>query len=158
MMEEGYIKDPHGQWAREATASSTFGESTNGKAFESYMPVNLVGRPDEKSWAGDKSDVGFDWFQTTYEKPVAATEVRVALTGEAAGEAVNKLELQDNEGQWHTVWSGLSDLKRDRRGLRTWFVRTFPKTPYKVTAVKVTLANAVVPGSKEIDAVQLVGE
>ncbi len=67
-------------------------------------------------------------------------------------------ELQDAQGQWNTVWSGISDGKVDRRGPRTWFVRTFEKTSYPVSAVKITIANNVEPGLKSIDAVQLVGE
>jgi len=49
-------------------------------------------------------------------------------------------------------------LARDERGSRTWFVRSFEKTAYKVKAVKLTIANSVARGYKEVDAVQLVGD
>ena len=44
------------------------------------------------------------------------------------------------------------------RGGRTWLVKTFPKTATKVKAVKLTFANNVSSGYKEVDAVQLVGQ
>lgn len=84
--------------------------------------------------------MGFDWLEAGFAKPVAATEVR------------------DAQGQWHTVWSGLSDVKEDKRGSHTWFLRSFEKTPYRANAVKVTIVNNVERGYKVVDAVQLVGE
>jgi hypothetical protein len=87
---------------------------------------------------------------------VAATELRVVLT-DGVG-AVSKLELIDEAGAAHEVWSGTDETKPDRRGPRTWLVRTFEKTPYKAAGVKISFANAVVSGYKEVDAVQLVGE
>ena len=73
-------------------------------------------------------------------------------------EAVNKVELQDTDGKWNTVWEGVSDVKKDDRGNRTWFVKTFNKTAYKAKAVKVTYANNLQHDYKVIDAVQLVGD
>ena len=49
-------------------------------------------------------------------------------------------------------------MKTDKRGSRTWFVRTFPQTTYKVKAVKYTIANNVQRGYKVVDAAQLIGE
>jgi hypothetical protein len=94
-----------------------------------------------------------------FAKPVSATEVRVVFgqSGEGA-EAVNKVEIEDAEGHWVTVWSGLSDVKVDRRGARTWFVRKFDKTQTPTKGVKITLANSVQRGYKNVDAVRLVGE
>ena len=73
-------------------------------------------------------------------------------------EAVSKIELQDTQGNWNTVWSGLSDVQVDRRGNRTWFVNKFAKTAYQAKAVKITIANNVQRGYKVVDAVQLIGE
>ncbi|MDO9177611.1 MAG: hypothetical protein Q7U16_04680, partial [Agitococcus sp.] len=73
-------------------------------------------------------------------------------------EAINKVELQDTTGKWNTVWSGISEVKQDKRGARTWFVRSFEKTAYKVTGVKLSIANNVERGYKVIDAVQLIGD
>jgi len=154
-MEDEYLNDAKGQWAREATATSSFGE-TRGTVAESNKPQNIAGKPDTKTWTNDRQDLGFDSFEAVYEKPVHATAVRVVITDGV--EALSKVELRDTTGAWSTVWSGLSDVKANAHGPRTWFVRTFEKTAQPVQAVRVTIANAVDKGYKHVDAVQLVGE
>jgi len=157
-MEDQYINDPRGQWATEAKASSTFGDDHGKQPGASNLPANAVGPVDGRSWTNNHQDIGFDWLETTFAKPVSATEVRIVFPNGEGVEAVNKLELQDTDGKWTTVWSGLSDMKRDGRGSRTWFVRSFDKTTYKVKAVKFTIANNVQNSYKVVDAVQLVGD
>ncbi len=156
-MEDRYMNDATAQWAASAQASSTFGDEDGKVPAESNLAANVVGPVDDKSWSNNKQDIGFDWLETTFAKPVTATEVRIVFAGGDGVEAVSKIELQDTSGKWNTVWSGLSDVKRDERGRRTWFVRTFAPTTYKVKAMKVTIANNVQRGYKVVDAVQLVG-
>ena len=81
--------------------------------------------------------------------------VRVVVNDNAAA-SITRVELIDAAGTAHPAWSGISDVKQDERGPRTWFVRTFDATPYPVRAVKLTFANNVASGYKEVDAVQLV--
>lgn len=157
-MEDQYINDPRGQWAASAKASSTFGEGPGKTPAASRMPANAAGAVDGKTWTNNQQDIGFDWLEVGFDKPVSATEIRFVFPDGEGVEAVSKVELQDTDGKWTTIWSGLSDVKKDRRGNRTWFVRTFDKTAYKVKAAKLTLANNVERGYKEVDAVQLVGE
>lgn len=156
-MEDTYINDPKAQWAASGKASSTFGDD-DGHPSEVNVASNIVGALDTKSWTNNKQDVGLDWLEAGFAKPVSATEVRVVFDGGEGAEAVSKVELQDTQGSWHTVWSGLSDVKRDQRGNRTWFVKTFEKTPYQANAAKITIANNVQRGYKVVNAVQLVGE
>ena len=156
-MEDQYLNDPKGQWASAATASSTFGQGS-GNISDSNRPQNVVGSVDGKRWTNDQQDVGFDWLEVTFARPVNATELRVVFEDDQGVEAVSKVELQDTAGAWHTVWSGLSDVKGDERGARTWFVRKFDKTAYQAKAAKITIANNVQNSYKVIDAVQLVGE
>jgi cell division septation protein DedD len=158
-MEDQYINDPHAQWASSATASSTFGDDNGAKPAEVNAASNAVGPVDDKSWTNNRQDVGFDWLELGFAKPVRATEVRVVFAQAGAGvEAVSKVEVEDAQGHWTTVWSGLSDVKADSRGARTWFVRKFDKTPTPTKGVKITIANNVQRGYKVVDAVQLVGE
>lgn len=157
-MEDKYINDPLAQWAATGKASSTFGDDDGREPSASNLASNVTGAVDGKTWTNNKQDVGTDWLEATFAKPVAATEVRVVFQGGEGVEAVSKVELQDTSGNWNTVWSGLSDVKEDDRGSRTWFVKTFEKTPYQATAVKITIANNVQRGYKVVDAVQLVGE
>ena len=154
-MEDEYLNDAKGQWAREATATSSFGE-TRGKVADSNKPHNIAGKPDTRTWTNDRQDMGFDTFEAVYEKPVHATAVRVVITDGV--EALSKVELRDTTGAWVTAWSGISDVKPNAHGPRTWFVRTFEKTAQPVQAVRVTIANAVDKGYKHVDAVQLIGE
>jgi hypothetical protein len=157
-MEDQFINDPHAQWATSASASSTFGEDRGESASAANVASNAIGAVDGKSWTNNSQDVGFDWLQVGFDKPVFATEVRVVFEAGQGAEAVTKIEVQDAQHQWVTVWSGLSDVKVDQRGARTWFVRKFDKTKTPTQAVKITIANNVQSGYKVIDAVQLVGE
>jgi hypothetical protein len=149
IMEDGYLNDAKGQWASSARASST---------FKGVKITNATGKPDSETWTNDNQEQGMDWIEFGFDKPVAATEARLAVDNGNGVEALIRLELQDTDGKWHTVWDGISDVKPDHRGRRTWFVKTFEKTPYKVKATKYTIANNLFHGYKEIDAAQLIGE
>jgi hypothetical protein len=154
-MEDKYLNDPRAQWATAATVSSTFGDPD---PAESSKAKNAIGAVDGEAWTNARQDIGFDWIELSYDKPVAATEVRLVMDKHKGVESVSKVELQDTEGKWNVIWSGVSEIKDDERGPRTWMVRTFEKTPYKVKAVKYTFANNVVRGYKEVDAAQLIGD
>lgn len=156
-MEDGYLGDARGQWATSAKASSSFSEETPPASPSESKAWRATGQPDGKEWTNNHQDMGMDWLELGYDKPVAATEVRVVFLGDGV-EAVSKVELIDTDGKLHSVWSGISDVKADQRGRRTWFVRSFEKTPYPVKGVKVTIANNLERGYKQIDAVQLVGD
>ena len=152
VMEDKYLNDPRAQWASDAKASSVFSDS------DSNLASNVTGPSDTKTWTNKNRDQGFDWLETSYATPVNATEVRVVIPNGQGVEAINKVELQDTDGKWSTVWEGLNDVKRDDRGNRTWFVRSFDKTAYKAKAVKLTWANNLQQDLKIVDAVQLVGD
>ena len=155
-MEDKYISDTRAQWASTASATSSFGGD---KAADSnLLPKNATGKVDDSSWTNNEQNIGFDSLELGYAKPVAATEVRMVTSDREALEALTKLELQDTDGKWNVVWSGVSDAKKDQRGPRSWVVRSFEKTAYKVKGVRLTFANAVSSGYKTVDAVQLVGE
>lgn len=157
-MEDSYLNDPQGQWANAAKASSVFGDDSKSGPSDSNLASNAKGSVDGESWTNNRQDIGFDWLETSYEKPVTAKEVRVVFENGRGVEAINKVELQDTAGNWSTLWTGISDQKRDARGSRTWFVRKVEKAAGKTKAVRVTLANNLERGYKVIDAVQLVGE
>lgn len=148
-MEDQYINDPRGQWASSANASSSFSKDT---------VKRVTGAPDGSNWLNNNQNIGFDWLELNYDKPVSATEVRIVLNQGYGSEAITRVELQDTDGKWNKIWEGVSEVKADKRGNRTWFVRTFEKTPYKVKAVKYTIANNLYHGYKEVDAAQLVGD
>ena len=155
-MEDKYINDAHAQWAATASASSTYGDPKPDDGNRAQ--VAAIGPVDGKHWINNNIEIGFDWIELGYAKPVQANEVRLVLDDGHGAEAISKVELQDTEGKWNTIWSGLSEVNADRRGSRTWFIRSFAKTPYKVKAVKYTIANNVERAHKYVNAAQLVGE
>jgi hypothetical protein len=158
-MEDGYINDANGQWAASAKASSAFSDAGKQppESHDQNTPWQATGPVNGDEWTNDHQDIGFDWIQLDYERPVSATAVRAVLNDEGV-ESIAKVELIGTDGASHTVWSGVSDTKQDERGPRNWFVRTFDATPYPVKSVKLTFANNVKSGYKTVDAVQLVGK
>src|SRR3954471_20942890 len=78
-MEDTFLNDPKGQWAREAKASSVFGDSDTNGPSDVNAAQNLVGKPDGREWTNNQQDMGFDSIEATFEKPVNATEVRAVF-------------------------------------------------------------------------------
>lgn len=147
--------DPDGQWATSATASTSY---SNHQGNDTFSPMQATGVPnieaygdDGKAWAPSTQDGGIEWLDLKYAKPVHATEVRVRES-QGSG-AVVKVELIDDAGVAHRIWTG-DDPTKDLN----YLLLKFPATSYKVNRVKVTLATNAVPGWNEIDAVQLVGK
>jgi hypothetical protein len=147
--------DPDGQWAAEATASSSYNDA---QGDASWSAKQATGAPDvEKysddghAWAPKTQDGGIEWLDLKYAKPVHAAEVRIR---ESMGSgAVVKVELFDGAGAGHIIWSG-----NDPTTELNYLTLQFKPTDYLVNRVKVTLATNVIPGWNEIDAVQLVGK
>jgi hypothetical protein len=146
--------DPKGQWAIQATASSTYNDAqgtANWSANQATGAPNVDKYADDgKAWTSKTPDGGIEWLDLKYPKPVHAEEVRVR---ESFGSgAVIKVEIFDEQGAPHMVWAG-NDPTTDLNYLMV----KFPKTAFKTDRVKITLATNVVPGWNEIDAVQLIG-
>jgi hypothetical protein len=147
-------RDPNGQWAIQATASSTYNDA---QGTAGWSANQATGAPnvdkygdDGAAWAPKTPDSGIEWLDLKYPRPVHATEVRVR---ESCGSgAVIKIEVYDEQGGAHAVWQG-----NDPTTELNYLMVKFPKTTFKTDRVKVTLATNVVPGWNEIDAVQLVG-
>lgn len=148
-MEDGYINDANAQWAIAATATSFNGGN--------YEPILATGKVDGKYFSTKGSDVGFDSLEVSFERPVNATQLRVAISDGIGMEGITKLELQDIDGKWNTIWSGVNTVKTDTRGSRTWYVQPIEKTSYKAKAARITKSNNVTTDRLLVDAVQLVG-
>ena len=159
--EEKILNDPNGEWASDADASSTY--STNPKDKETgWSPYKMVGKPDVdkygdngNAWASKNPNKGIEWVKLTFPKAVNATGIRIRQSYNPG--AVIKIELIDDKGKNHTVWSGVDDTKYETGKIK-YFSTNFDKTDYKTKTVKITLATNSVSGWNEIDAVQLVGE
>jgi hypothetical protein len=154
LKQEEIKSDPDGQWAVDAKASSTRG---NAQGTAAYAPSQATGLPNIESvgnsplaWTPATPDAGIEWLDLQYAKPVHATLVRVR---ESYGSgAIIKVELFDEQGAAHTVWTGVDSTKD-----LDYLLVPFAKTAFKTARIRLTLATNVVPGMNEIDAVQLVG-
>ena len=146
--------DPNGQWAVQASASSTYNDA---QGTAGWSANQMTGQPnvekygdDDRAWAPKTQDGGIEWVDLKFPRPVHATEVRIR---ESCGSgAIIKAEIFDEQGNAHTVWAG-----NDPTTELNYLITKFPKTSFKTDRVKLTLATNVVPGWNEIDAVQLVG-
>ena len=147
-------KDPNGQWAIQAAASSTYNDA---HGTDSWSANQATGAPNVENygdngaaWTSKTQDGGIEWLDLKYPRPVYATQVRVRES--CCSGAVIKIEVYDEQGGAHAVWQG-----NDPTTELNYLMVKFPKTTFKTDRVKVTLATNVVSGWNEIDAVQLVG-
>lgn len=146
--------DPEGQWAIEATASSSYKDA---QGAAPWSPNQATGAPDfdkyadeGKVWTPKRPDSGLEWLDLKFANPVHAEQVRIRESFGAG--AVVKVEVFDEQNTAHAVWTG----KDPTSGINFLIVK-FPKTRFKTQRVKITLDTNVIPGWNEIDAVQLVG-
>jgi hypothetical protein len=147
-------RDANGQWANQATASSTYNDAQGAAGFSANQATGApnVDRYGDNgaAWTSKTPDGGIEWLDLKYPKPVHATEVRIR---ESCGSgAAIKIEVYDEQGGGHAVWQGTDPTTE-----LNYLMVKFPKTTFKTDRVKITLATNVVPGWNEIDAVQLVG-
>ena len=162
LAEEAIASDPRGQWAVSATASSTYSGDKSPASTTPYSPAMATGAPnvehygdDAQSWATEMADKGIEWLEVKFAKPVQATGLRIRQNN--APGTIIKIDLVDEGGGKHTVWQGVDDQKYLINTI-AWFDKTFDKTSYKVSGVRITLATNAVSGWNEIDAVQLLGD
>jgi hypothetical protein len=153
--ESAIRQDPRGQWAVAATASTQYRP-------QDYSAQQATGAPDvpaygddKRAWSPNAAERQLEWLELTYAQPVHATEVRVRQTFNP-GTIVNVIAVEA-DGTGHFVWKGRDPNAYAPKQIG-WFVVRFPKTPYLVQRVRVTLDTPAAKGWKQIDAVQLVGD
>lgn len=156
LAEETILADAAGQWASSAAAGSQY-------SSPNYAAAKLTGPPDvakagdsANAWCHGSASKAEEWVEVCFAKPVRATEVRVRQNN--APGAIVKVEAFEPDGTAHTWWTGVDPAKASAQATLAWFAVRVPRTSYRVAKVKLTLNLAAVPGWKEIDAVQLVGD
>jgi tetratricopeptide (TPR) repeat protein len=152
--EAAFVADPLGQWASQARGSSQY-------RAQQYTPASATGAPDvesyqddPKAWASKEPTAGVEWLDLTFARAVIATEIRVRQSFHPG--AIAKVEVFAADGTALTVWEG-RDATVYPPGKIGWFVAKFPPTPWPTLRVKLTLNTKLLPGWKQIDAVQLIG-
>jgi hypothetical protein len=148
-------RDPRGQWAAQAEASSSYGEARWSAAQATGAPDVASYGDNDHAWASKQADAGEEWLKVTFARSVHATTVRVRQTLYPG--AVAKVEVFSADGRSAIVWSGRDPTAYPRDRI-SWFVATFAPPLFPVQSVKLTLDSAAVYGWNEIDAVQLVGD
>jgi len=146
--------DPNGQWAIQASASSTYNDAQGTAGWSANQmtgPPNVDNYGDNgEAWTSKTPDGGIEWADLKFPKPVHANEIRIR---ESCGSgAIIKVEVFDETAAAHVIWQG-----NDPTTELNYLMLKFLKTIYKTDRVKITLATNVVQGWNEIDAVQLVG-
>jgi hypothetical protein len=150
-----FSKDPRGQWATGAEASSQYGPR-NWSAQQATGPPNVARYGDYgEAWASKTSDGREEWLKLAFATPVHATAVRVRQTYNPG--AISMIEAFAADGRSAVVWSG-KDSTAYVKSQISWFTATFQPPPFLVSTIKITLDSVAVKGWNEIDAVQLVGD
>jgi hypothetical protein len=155
-MKQDEIKhDPKGQWAIQATSSSSYNDAQGTSQWSANQATgvpNVDNYGDNGNARAPKTpDGGIEWLDLKFPKPVYAEEVRIRKS--CGSGAIIKVEVFDEQGAAHTLWAG-----NDPTTELNYLILKTPKTAFKTERVKITLATNVIPGWNEIGAVQLVGE
>lgn len=154
MKQDAISNDANGQWAVTASASSSYNDASghdDNSAFQATDAPNVQTEGDNgNAWTPKEPDAGLEWLDLVYSKPVFANAVRIRESAGAG--AVTKVDVYDEQGQPHTLWTGTDPTT----GLN-YFMLNLPKTAFKTNHLRLTLATNVISGYNEIDAVQLVG-
>ncbi|MHC4213405.1 MAG: LamG domain-containing protein [Planctomycetota bacterium] len=162
------------QWAKSATASSTYAEivhrdvyfgpgqvnvdnarTTKGRA---WGPEQATGQPDthqagdiSTAWATLETDRGEEWLELDYDPTMRANMVRIHETFNPG--AVTGIILKDSDGNKITNVTVTDTTTQAPAFLEI----SFPVTERPVKTVRVLLNTSKVRGWNEIDAVELVG-
>jgi hypothetical protein len=135
------------RWAVSATASSEW-SSTSWGAVQATGPPDSPGCGDSsRAWSPADGGTDPEWLETRYGQSLLATGIIVDEQLQSG--FVTRVELVDEAGTYHEVWSGT-----DATPCGGTFEPTWPATSYRVVRVRV---HTAVDGWEEIDAVALVG-
>jgi hypothetical protein len=147
--------DSAGQWASAAKAGSEYGSENYGAIQATGAPNVTSYADDSRAWASASADNQEEWLELTYINAVHATEVRIRQTFNPG--AIKQIDLYDETGQMHQVWSGI-DPARSAQPQIAWFAVKFAATSFSTRKVRILFDSPAVKGWNEIDAVQLVGK
>jgi sugar lactone lactonase YvrE len=138
------------QWAREAAASSSYGDD--------YTADNATGAPDvegctdsKNAWAPATPDT-LETLELSFETPVFATGVNIYQNHQPG--FVSKVEVLDERGTYSSVYTGTAQLQNicpDVHEVR------FSPLLFRVKGVRLTVDQRGDANWAEIDAVELLG-
>jgi hypothetical protein len=136
------------QWAASATASSEF-SATGWGALQATGAPNVGTCMDQATaWSPSTGGPGPEWLELRYTEPVRVRGVDVHEN--FTGSFVYRVELIDETGAYHELWSG-----SDTTPCGSIFMPRWERTAFKVVGARV---HTQVDGWEEIDAVGLLGD
>ena len=140
----GYPRgDGDGQYATSATASSTYGADTNVK--------RMLGKGDQLVWWPGKKNEGEVTVELGFDNATKASGVIVTSARAYSTGALLKVELRDEKGKWHTVWTGSESSTRDDHDVEL----AFKSTDFKTKDVRLTIDTDKLQTWEAIDSVKL---
>jgi enterochelin esterase-like enzyme len=146
------------QWASGASASSEYAGQGKTDASD-WSARQACGKPDTDeegdhptAWASLEPDGGEEWLELTYRVAVRPERIRIHETFNPG--AVTKIEAQDREKKWRSLWKG-KDSTTEAPGVLDVPV---PPSEFTTRVIRIWIDSASVKGWNEIDAVQLIGE
>jgi hypothetical protein len=140
------------QWAVGGAASSSYFDPDWGPQQATGAPNVTECVDDQRAWASENYD-GVDWLEVTFATAVVPTEINVHESNSPG--FINKVEVKDETGVYHTVWEGTpAGVEQCPR------VFTVPVSGVsaRVNAVRISLDQRNSDDWDEIDAVELVGQ
>jgi hypothetical protein len=127
------------------------------KRVPRWHAMKAAGPPDAKAnqdhpnaWASKRGNMGPQWLELTYRKPMKVKMIRIYEVNRAG--AVAQVMAFDKKGKAHVVWKGVDPTRKP--GV---FDLKIQPTPFKVVRLRVVLDTNRVSGWNEIDAVEIVG-
>lgn len=147
-----FTRDPRGQWAVSARASSEYG-TTGWSAMRATGPPDVrFGGDSPNAWATRFADTAGEWIELTFAQALSASGLRVRQNFNPG--AISQVDLIDVDGGLQTVFSGIDTTVYTPGGIG-WFQLAFPPTAKPVERVRIGLDSVRVRGWNSIDAVQL---
>jgi hypothetical protein len=145
----------YSQWASGISGFSSQWSDTRWAAHQALGPLDTYGYGDiVTAWTPFLQNGTQEFLQLDYATPVYAQGVVIRETW--GNGFVTRVDLIDTENSSHTVWTG-TDSSLPTSSVN--FLLLFPKTPYIVKGVQVTINTNHNPYTwEEIDAVCLLGE
>jgi RHS repeat-associated protein len=144
-----------GQWASGVVSFSSQYDTADWSASQALGAPDVFWYGDDaKAWApaneDDNGPTDEETLTTSFATPSQATGVVVR---ESSGTGfVKKIELQDTDNLWHTMWTGTDAASA---GYVADFVLTFPQTAFTAKAARITIGIGGADKWEEIDAVRL---
>ena len=139
------------QWGDSATASSEY-SNPSWAALQAAGPPDTEGCGDiETSWAS-ASSTGEDWLEVEYALSVIPVQIDIYETYHPG--SITEVEVRDEDGDYHTVWTGTPSEEQDCPRI---FSIDVDDVDVAIDAVRIHLDQSIIGSWNEIDAVQLVG-